>query len=58
MPKGLILTPSSINLSKLCENVISNGFEIVPENEHRIVARITYGLPKFLWLDESSFAIF
>ncbi|MBL7989908.1 MAG: PAS domain S-box protein [Candidatus Kapabacteria bacterium] len=49
--KGLDFAPSSINLSKLCENVI-NGFEIVPENEHRIVAHITGGLPKLLWLDE------
>lgn len=49
--KGLDFAPSFINLSKLCENVI-NGFEIVPENEHRIVARITGALPKLLWLDE------
>lgn len=49
--KGLDFEPSSINLSKLCENII-NGFEIVPENEHRIIAHITGALPKLLWLDE------
>lgn len=49
--KGLDFAPSLINLSKLCENVI-NGFEIVTENEHRIVARISGALPKLLWLDE------
>jgi signal transduction histidine kinase len=49
--KGLDFTPSPVNFASLCENII-NGFEMLPENERRIIAHITGTMPQRLWLDE------
>lgn len=49
--KGLDFTSSSVNFASLCENII-NGFEMLPENEHRIITHIIGTMPQRLWLDE------
>ncbi len=49
--QGLTCTPTPTNLATLCENII-NGFEVLPEYEHRILAQIIGALPQFLLLDE------
>ncbi len=49
--RGLDFSPAPVHVIALCESII-NGFEIMPENEHRIVAHITGILPEPMLLDE------